>query len=217
MRPAGPALDAVERKTLASLADLAASRRGFKRRRVRGWVPGPVMRDLVGVINAGWRLPRLRSLGLVTSEPAQDAGRPRNPIVLWRITQLGEDEVARLMDRPARRIPKPREDPEDKHQIYVPRGAWDFLTVLQRHDGFVPWETARSESNQRYRSNFWYDDLTLLLNRGFAARENRGTRQKPETWVAATASGRQVRASDLKASKSLVQLHVPGGDVVPPG
>lgn len=209
MNDAQSMLDKVEIQTLTALADLAAKRSGFKRCRVRGWVPGRQVKEVVRISGAGWRLPHLRDLGLVASHATTDAARPRNPIVMWRITQPGEDELAKHFDRPARSISRPREDPTDQLQIYVSRRAWNFLSVLQKHEGFVTWDAAQHEASATHRSRFWRDDLTILLNRNFAARENRGTSKRPAVWVAATAIGRLVQATDLNASKVLVQLRVP--------
>lgn len=209
MSEAPSPLDKVEVRTLSALADLAARRSGFKRCRVRGWVPGPQMKDVVGASGAGWRLPRLRNLGLVTSDATTDAARPKNPIVMWRVTQLGEDEVTRHLGRPARSIARARSDPEDEYQIYISQRAWNSLSVLQQSDGFVTWDAAQRAASAAHRFRFWHDDLTILLNRSFAARENRGTSKRSELWVTATELGRQVRATDLKASKVLVQLRIP--------
>lgn len=201
-------LQEVERQALTTLADLAASKRAFEHARARGWVPGPVVKEVVGRMNAGWRFPRLRKLGFITSERIADAGRPRNAIVLWRITQEGEDEIARLEGRPARHIAPPRPHPDDQHHIYITARSWSLLATLQGRDGFVPWRDVQYTRLARRRTRVWMEDLTLLLNRGFVARENRGSRTRPEIWVAATATGRQVRPSDLKSSKSLVKIRV---------
>jgi hypothetical protein len=211
MNEAQSPLDKVELRTLIALADLAARRSGFKRWRVRGWVAGPQIKDVVGTPGASWRLPRLRERGLLSSDATTDAARPRNPIVMWRVTQLGENHIATRLDRPARSIARPRKDPDDEYQIYISRRAWNFLSVLQQSDGFVTWDAAQRVAAAAHRSRFWHDDLTIIITRGFAARENRGTRKQPEIWVTATELGHQVRATDLKASKILVQLRVPGG------
>ena len=204
-----PVVNDVERKTLAALADLAAARKGFMHRRVRGWVPGPEVKDVTGVFSGGWRLPRLRQVGFVCSDPVPDAGRARNPVRLWRITQAGEDEVARLQDRPPRRIPKPRSNADDRDQIYMTRRDWNLLSLLQRLEGPVAWEAARAAGDAR-RGRFHLDDLTVLLKRGFVVRENRGTKTKPKTWVAVTSLGRQVQATDVKSGKWMVKLRVGG-------
>lgn len=205
-----PSLDDVERQTLVALADLAAGQKGFRHGRVRGWVPGPMVKDVVGVFSGGWRLPRLRTAGLVCSEAIPDAGRARNPIRLWRITQAGEDEVARLRDRPPRRISPPRSDPEDRHHIYMTRLAWDLLSFLQSYDGMVAWLAIREDSDKARRARFHLDDVTVLVKRGFVARENRGTRTKPKTWVGVTPLGRQVQATDLRSGRSMVKLRLGG-------
>jgi hypothetical protein len=211
-------LDAVEQATLTALADLATNGRGFRRARVRGWVPGPEVKTVVGTISAGWHLPRLRELGLVTSKAVPDEGRPRNPLVMWRITQAGENEVARRLDREPRRIARPREDPMDERQIYVGRRAWDLLSVLQQHAEWLPWEAVDGEATIAFRSRFWHDALTILLNRGFAIREKRVGTPKSIVWVVATDAGRRVEATDLKASRTTAQLRVGAQDEsgVPP-
>lgn len=65
-------------------------------------IPGSQIKDITGSAGAGWRLPRLRKLGLITSVATTDAARPSNPVVMWRVTQLGEAEVARKHGKPPR-------------------------------------------------------------------------------------------------------------------
>jgi hypothetical protein len=208
MTGAAMELDSVERRTLIALADLAVNGRAFRRRAVRGWVPGPELKTVVGATGASWRLPRLRKLGFITSHAVPDAGRPRNPLVMWRITQAGEDAIASLLKREPRRIPRPREDPRDQYQIYVGRRAWELLSLLQRHEGWLTWEQVAREAAAELESRVWPDALTILLTRGFAQREKRAGTPKSTVWVTATAAGRQVEATDLKASAATAQLRV---------
>lgn len=65
------------------------------------------------------RLQRLREAGWVLGEPVPDPGRPRQPIVIWRITQDGENELARVEGRQPAALSPPRPDPKDTGLIYT--------------------------------------------------------------------------------------------------
>jgi hypothetical protein len=196
----------IEIQTLKALREIALAGKGWRRGTVRGWVLGVDVNDLVnGWYGAVYHLPRLRLAGWVQSEPVRDPGRPRNQ----RITQAGEDELARVEGRAPAVIEAPHPVPSDNRQIFVSRRVWACLAVLQRHDAPVTWRDVERGIHERFGFWIYPDHVQMLLNRGFAEREERGSGREKVTWLAATPLGRAVRLADGAASESIVQLRLP--------
>lgn len=202
------ALDEVEVATLKVLRDAAVAGRRWRRGRVRGWVLGTEMNALAGKYGAAYCLQRLRAAGWVHSEAVRDPGRLGSPLVIWRVTQGGEDALARIEERKAAPISTPRHDPRDDQIIYISRRAWVCLAVLHRHASPVMWRVLEQETHQRFRVHLRPDDVTMVLNRGLAEREDRGSGREKVTWLAATPLGRAARLMDGRTSETLVQVRI---------
>lgn len=202
-------LDEREMLALKALRQLAVEGEGWRWSGVRGWALGAEVSDRAGDRGAIYRLPRLRVAGWVTSAEVGDAGRSRNPVTLWRITQAGENELARLDGRDPVVLPVRRPSRADAQTIFVGRRMWACLSELQRAEGPVSWPAL--ERGVRERLKLWarLDDLKLLGNRGLAEREDRGTGRDKVIWFSATTRGRAVRLVDGRTSETLVQLRVP--------
>lgn len=199
----------IEIETLRVLRETALAGKGWHRGGVRGWVLGTEMNDAVRWYGAVQHLQRLRLAGWLQSETVHDPARPRNPLFLWRITQAGEDELARVESRDPVPIGAPHPVPSDRRQIFVSRRVWACLAVLQRHDAPATWQDIERETHERFRLWIYTDQVQLLLNRGFAEREDQGTGREKVTWLVATPLGRAVRLADAKTSTSMVQLRLP--------
>jgi hypothetical protein len=202
-------LDERELLMLTTLRQLAVENEGWRWSGVRGWALGAEVSERAGDRGAIYRLPRLRAAGWAASVEVSDAGRPRNPVTLWRVTQAGEDELARLAGRAPAVLAVPRPSRADARTIFVGRRMWACLSELQRAEGPVPWPEL--ERRVRERLEIWgrLDDLKLLINRGFAEREDRGAGREKVIWFSATPRGRAVRLVDGRTSETLVQLRVP--------
>ena len=201
-------LDELELLTLRTLRRLAVEGIGWRWSGVRGWALGSEVTERTGHHGANYRLPRLRAAGWATSAEVSDPGRSGNPVTLWRITQAGEDEVARVDGREPVLVSVPRPSRTDGRTIFVGRRMWACLSELQRAEGPVPWPELERRIHQRTKLWARLDDLKLLVNRGFAEREDRGTGREKVIWFSATAPGRAVRLADGRASRALVQLRV---------
>lgn len=217
------ALDEDEIAALRVLRTLAVEGKGWKRGKVRGWAVGSEVNDRADSPIASLRLQRLRDRGWVIGEQVHDPGRPGQPLVIWRITPEGEDELARAEGREPVRIAPARQDPRDAGVIYTSRDAWACLAVLQSHPDPVRWPDLMAEAHRRFRSSVYLDDVKMLLTRGLAARTDEGSGRDKVVWFHATAVGRAVRRVDGTTNPVLVQLRLPreplaaGGDgPIPP-
>lgn len=218
------ALDEDEVAALRVLRTLAVEGKGWKRGKVRGWALGSEVNDRADSPIASLRLQRLRERGWVIGEQVHDPGRPGQPLVIWRITQEGEDELARAEGREPVRIAPTRRDPRDAGLIYTSRDAWACLAVLQSHPDPVRWPDLMAEAHRRFRASVYLDDVKMLLTRGMATRADEGSGRDKVVWFHATAAGRAVRRVDGKTNPALVQLRLPQellatpeADAAPPG
>jgi hypothetical protein len=199
-------IDRDEARVLGVLHDTALAGKGWKRGRVRGWALGGEINDWTGSSTASSYLTRLRAVGLVQGEPAHDPGRAGRPLVLWRITQAGEEAVARWEEREPAKIAPARRDPRDEGVVYIGRRAWQCLAVLQAQPESITWTDLVEQARRRFRDWVYLDDVRMLLNRGLVARESDGTGRSTVIRLRATPRGRRVRLLDGKASPELVQL-----------
>lgn len=202
-------LDEYELLALRTLRQLAVESRGWRWSGVRGWALGSEVSERAGRHGAHYRLPRLRAAGWAASVEVGDAGRSGNPVTLWRITQAGEDELARLDGRDPACVAAPRPSRADARTIFVGRRMWACLSELQRADGPLSWPELERRVHERLKIWGGLDDPKLLINRGFAERGDRGTGREKVIWFLATARGRAVRLVDGRASETLMQLRVP--------
>lgn len=203
------ALDEDEIAALRVLRTAAVEGKGWKRGKVRGWMLASEINDRADSSVASYRLQRLREAGGVLGEHVLDPGRPRQPLVIWRITQGGEDELARVEARDPVRIAPPRPDPADVGVIYTSRDAWTCLTVLQSHPGAVRWADVVEKVHRRFRAWVYPDDVKMLLTRGLAVRTDEGPGNRKAVWLHATPAGRAVRLADGKTHPDVVQLRIP--------
>jgi hypothetical protein len=212
------ALDEDEIAALRVLRTAAVEEKGWKRGKVRGWMLGSEVNDRADSPVATYHLQRLRKARWASSEPVHDPGRPGQPLVIWRITQEGEDELARLEGREPVRIAAPRPDPKDAGLIYTSRDAWACLAVLQSHPDPVRWPDLTAEARRRFRASVYLDDVKMLLTRRLAERQDEGSGRDKILWFHATPAGRSVRLADGKTNPAIVQLRLPqellavGGD-----
>jgi hypothetical protein len=202
-------LDEDELSALRVLRAIAVEGRGWKRGKVRGWALGSEINNHAGNSIASYRLQRLREAGWVLGEHVRDPGRPRQPLVIWRITQDGEGELARVEDRDPVRIAPPRPDPRDAGLIYTSRDAWACLSVLQSHSGPVRWADLVEEVHRRFRAWVYPDDARMLLTRRLAVRTEEGSGREKVVRLEATAPGRAGRLADGRTSEEIVQLRIP--------
>lgn len=203
------ALDEDEIAALRVLRTLAVDGKGWKRGKVHGWALGSEVNDRADSPVATYHLQRLRKARWVSGEPVRDPGRPGQPLVIWRITQEGEDELARLEGREPLRIEPVWPDPRDAGLIYTSRDAWASLAVLQSHPGPVRWPDLVDEAHRRFRASVYLDDVKMLLARGLAARADEGSGKDKVIWFHATEAGRSVRLVDGRTNPTLVQIRLP--------
>ena len=201
--------DASELNALRALRKTVLEGRGWMRGGVRGWLLGAELNDLSGSSVASLSLQRLRGLGLVLGEPVRDPGRKQSP-VLWRLTQAGEAELARLEEREPALIPLPTPDPEDERVIYVGANAWRCLAVLRKHHPrWVRWRDMVAEARKRYAIWVYLSDTLILMSRGLAEREDEGEGRKKVIWFRATRAAQETRLLDDQASEEWVQIRLP--------
>jgi DNA-binding transcriptional ArsR family regulator len=203
------ALDDDEIAALRVLRTTAVEGKGWKRGKVRGWMLASEINEGADSSIASYHLRRLREAGGVLGEHVRDPGRPRQPLVIWRITQGGEDELARVEVRDPVRIARPRPDPGDAGVIYTSRDAWSCLSVLQSHPGPVRWADIVEKVHRRFRAWVYPDDMKMLLTRGLAVRTDEGSGKKKVVWLHATPVGRAVRLVDGKTNTDIAQLRIP--------
>lgn len=203
------AVDDDEVKPLRVLHELARTGTGWRRARVRGWALGSEVNGLARSVVATSHLQRLRQAGWVHSERVLDPGRPRSALVMWRITQTGENELARIEGRTAITIPPLQPDRRDSTRIYFSRDAWRCLAVLQSHPGAIAWPQLVAEFRRRFRGALWQDDAKMLLNRRLATREDSGSGRTRVVWYMATATGRAARLTDGHTNRDVVQVQLP--------
>jgi hypothetical protein len=138
-----------------------------------------------------------------------DPGRPRRPLVLWRITQQGEDEAAAKAGRDAARIAEPVADPQDEGVVFITHDAWRCLSVLQGRSGLVTWSALVEEVRKRFRRGLYHEDAKLVVARGLAEETVEGSgRRDRVVSLSATPLGRTTLLVDGKASESLVQVRI---------
>lgn len=203
------ALDEDEIAALRVLRTAAVEGKGWKRGKVRGWMLGSEINDRADSSIASYYLRRLRVAGWALGEHVLDPGRPHQPLVIWRITQAGENELARVEDRDPVRIAPPRSDPGDAGVIYTSRDAWSCLSVLQSHPGAVRWADVVDKVHRRFRAWVYPDDVKMLLTRDLAVRTDEGSGKQKVVWLHATPAGRAVRLADGRTSTDIVQLRIP--------
>lgn len=203
-------LDESEMAGLRVLREAAARGEGWRRGGVRGWLLGTELNARSKSAVTSLYMQRLRRLGLVTGELVDDPGRPRQQPVIWRITQSGEDALARAEGRVSIAIEPHAPDPRDRECIYISRDAWNCLEVLRKHHPqWVKWRDVVAEARRRFRSWVYIDATRLLLKRGLAEREDEGEGRKKIVWFHATRRGLATRLIDGGASPDLVQLRLP--------
>jgi DNA-binding PadR family transcriptional regulator len=200
-------IDADELHVLSVLSEAAATETGWKRGGVRGWLLGSEVNDRTHS-SAAYNLQRLRDLGLTTGETVPDPGRPRRPLVLWRITQQGEDQAAAKAGRDAGRIAEPVADPQDEGVVFITHDAWRCLSVLQGRSGLVAWSALVEEVRKRFRRGLYHEDAKLVVARGLAEEIVEGSGRDRVVSLTATPLGRTTLLVDGKASESLVQVRI---------
>jgi hypothetical protein len=201
--------DESELNALRTLRKTVLEGRGWMRGGVRGWLLGAELNDLSGSSVASLSLQRLRGLGLVLGESVRDPGRKQPPVV-WRLTQVGEMELARLEEREPEIIPLPVPDPEDERVIYIGANAWRCLAVLKKqHPRWVRWRDAVAEVRRRHGSWVYLSDTLTLMSRGLAEREDEGEGSGKVIWFRATTAAHATRLLDDRASTDWVQIRLP--------
>jgi hypothetical protein len=203
------ALDEDEVAALRVLHAIATEGKGWKRGKVRGWALGSEVNHRAESSIATHRLQRLRGAGWVLGEPVPDPGRPRQPIVIWRITQDGENELARVEGRQPAVIAPSRPDPKDAGLIYTSRDAWACLAVLHSRPDPVRWADLVDEVHRRFRTWVYLDDAKMLFTRALAKRNNQGSGREKVVWLHATPLGLAVRLVDGRTNTDVVQLRIP--------
>lgn len=208
-------LDDGEVKALRVLHAAAASNRGWRRGKVRGWLLGSEVNDRSSSSIASLSLQRLRNQGLVTGESVHDPGRRSQPVVIWRITQRGEDALAARDGRASIVVEPYRPHKRDAGIIYTARDAWHCLAVLQRHHPhWVKWAELVAEVRRRFGNWVYIDDTKLLLARGLAEREDEGEGRAKIIWFRATRLGAATQLADGAANPTIVQLRLPPVEAV---
>jgi hypothetical protein len=210
------AVDDDEIRPLRVLSELARTGTGWRRARVRGWALGSEVNSLAKSVVATSHLQRLRQAGWVHSEPVLDPGRLRSALVMWRITQAGENELARIDGRAAITIAPLKTDRRDDSRIYFSRDAWRCLAVLQSHPGAISWPHLVAEFRRRFGGAVWQDDAKMLLNRRLATREDSGSGRTRVVRYMATATGRATRLIDGRTNREIVQVQLPVSTSIPP-
>jgi hypothetical protein len=203
------AVDDDEIKPLRVLHELAKTGTGWRRARVRGWALGSEVNCLARSVIATTHLQRLRQAGWVHSERVLDPGRPGSALVMWRVTQAGENELARIEGRAAISIAPLRTDRRDCARICFSRDAWRCLAVLQSHPGAISWPQLIAEFQRRFGGALWQDDAKVLLNRRLATREDSGSGRTRVVRYMATATGRATRLTDGRTNREIVQVQLP--------
>ena len=203
-------LDQDEIRVLSALSELADSRKGWKFGGVRGWILGTEVNDRTKSSTANLYLSRLRSAGLVFGERISDPGRPRQPLNLWSITQAGEEAIAKLEDREPRRIKAPKLTSDDARIIFISRAAWECLRALQVRREWVLWVQLADDVQALWGRIPHSDDIKPVLNRGFAAREEREGARGRRMFYRVTQPGMAVTLLDQKTNAEIVQLRVSG-------
>lgn len=207
--PGRRGLNEGEIKSLRTLERAVAEGGGWRRGGVRGWLLGSQVNASCGSSVGSLYLPRLRGLGLVSGEPVHDPGR-RQARILWRITQVGADELARAEGREPARVDAPARDPLDERVVYIGAGAWACLAVLKaRHPGWVRWRDVMAEARKRHGAWVYLSDVLVLTARALAEREDEGQGSGKVIWLRATTIAHATRLLDAAASESWVQLLLP--------
>lgn len=190
---------------LAPLSTHAREKRGWQRRGVRGWAFTDELgaAALVGaeLLNAA------AARGLVVREDVMDPGR-RLPLYINRITQAGEDLIARHEGRTAATITPPRRDltPADAETLYVPRGTWSGLRTLAAQPDADAWIPAAAMD-----ARFDAEDRKFLLSRNLAQVRRPDSGRANEGFLyRATPLGRGAKARDTTSSEVRVQIRVQG-------
>jgi len=201
--------DGSELNALRTLRKTVVEGRGWTRGGVRGWLLGAELNDLSGSSVASLSIQRLRRFGLVVGEAVRDPGRAQPP-VLWRLTQAGEAELARLEERKPEIIPLPVPDPEDERVIYIGANAWRCLAVLRKqHPRWVRWRDAVAEVRTRHGTWVYLSDTLILMSRGLAEREDEGEGREKVIWFRATRAAHETRLLDDRASEDWAQIRLP--------
>ncbi len=201
--------DGSELNALRALRKTVVEGNGWMRGGVRGWLLGAELNDLSGSSVASLSLQRLRRLGQVLGEAVRDPGRSQSP-VLWRITQAGETELARVEDREPGLIPPPVPDAEDERVIYISASAWRCLAGFKKHHPqWVRWRDVVGETRARHGIWVYLSDTFILLSRGLAEREDEGEGREKVIWFRATGAAHGTRLLDDRASEEWVQIRLP--------
>jgi DNA-binding PadR family transcriptional regulator len=202
-------VDDEEIKPLRVLHELARTDAGWRRARVRGWALGTEVNCLADSVVATFHLQRLRQAGWVHSERVLDPGRLRAALLMWRITQAGANELARIEDRAAITVTSHITDRRDSNRIYFGRDAWRCLSVLQSQPGAIAWSELVDQFRRRFGGGVWEEDAQMLLNRHLATRESSGFGRTRVVRYMATATGRATRLTDGRTNREIVQVHLP--------
>jgi hypothetical protein len=208
MRP-GRLINQDELTGLHALRKILMEGRGWERGGVRGWILGAELNDLTKNSVASLYLQRLRQHGLVLGETAYDPGR-KQPVVLWRLTQLGEMDLAWQEKREPEIIEMPVPDPKDQRVLYLPMNAWRFLEIMKReHPRWVRWRDAVAEARRESSTWIYPGDALLLSTRGLVEREDEGEGRGKIIWYRATTFADETEVLDDLSSENWVQLLLP--------
>jgi hypothetical protein len=197
---------------LSVLGEAAETDSGWKRGGVRGWLLGSDLTERA-YSGAGHDLQQFKGAGFVIGDVVLDPGRPRRPLVLWRITQVGEDALAAKQGRDPVRILAPVPDPQDDGVIFISHDAWRCLSVLQGRAEPTQWNALVEEVRKRFSRGLYYEDAKLLLSRRLAEETVQGEGRDRITSLVATPAGRTAVLVDGKTSESLVQVRMGRADV----
>lgn len=200
-------INADELIVLSVLGEAAETDAGWTRGGVRGWLLGSEVGERAFTCS-GHELQQFRNAGLATGETVLDPGRPRRPLVLWRITQEGENALAAKQGREPVRIAEPVPDPLDEGVVFITHDAWRCLSVLQGRSAPTGWSAVVEAVRKRFKRGVYYEDARLLLTRGLAEETVEGEGRARIVSLAATARGRGAQLIDGKTSESLVQIRI---------
>ena len=202
--------DEADLAILEALSRRVQRHHGWRYRGVEGWILGVEAKRVLRTIQANRRLGIMRTRGLVCSTDVDDPTNP-NLQLLWRITQAGENELARLFARAPHTIPHPTPDEENRSvlHVFLTQKAWSCLAALQRRTSPVSWTELRGDVQHASAVDPHQDDVRSLIRRGLAVGELRDAEQRKQMWFSASDSGRLVRLVDGSTSATLVQVSLP--------
>jgi hypothetical protein len=201
--------DEVELAILEALSRRVMGHHGWRYQGVEGWVLGVEAKRVLRTVQANHRLVSMRNRGLVCSADVYDPTNP-NLQLLWRITQAGENDLARLFARAPRKIPHPAPDEVNRGllHVFLTQKAWSCLAALQRRTSAVSWTELRYDVQHASAIDPHQDDVRVLLRRGLAVGELRDGGPRKQMWFSPSDRGRHVRLVDGSTSATLVQVSI---------